>query len=146
MPRSKGRVAGPAPTILVVDDDADARLIYSECLRAHGWLAFTAADGRSALDKVEELSPDAVVLDLAMPRVDGWTVLKRLRESSWTSAIPVVVLTASSTAREQAFEAGCDAFLLKPCSPDTLLLQLKGLFRIQSKARTGRAVSGLEPT
>jgi two-component system cell cycle response regulator DivK len=146
MPRSKGRVTGLAPTILVVDDDADARLIYSEYLRAHGWMAFTAADGRSALDKVEELSPDAVVLDLTMPRVDGWTVLKRLRESSWTSAIPVIVVTASNSAREQAFEAGCDAFLLKPCTPDTLMLQLKGLFRIQSKARPGRAVSGLEPT
>jgi two-component system cell cycle response regulator DivK len=141
MPRTKGRAHSLAPTILVVDDDADARLIYSEYLRAHGWQTFTAADGRTALDKVEELSPDAVVLDLAMPRVDGWTVLKRLRESSWTTGLPVVVLTASNTARDQAFEAGCDAFLLKPCPPDTLLLQLRGLFRIRSRARTARAVA-----
>src|SRR5437870_5386320 len=76
MPVPKSSHAGSAPTILVVDDDADSRLIYSEYLRAQGWLAFTAADGRGALDKIDELNPDGVVLDLAMPRVDGWTVLK----------------------------------------------------------------------
>ena len=134
MPEPKRRAADWLPTVLVVDDDADSRLIYSEYLRAQGWLAFTAADGRIALDKIEELSPDAVVLDLAMPRVDGWTVLRGLRESSWTAALPVVVLTASMNAREQAFQAGCDAFLLKPCPPETLLLQLRGLIRMRPNA------------
>jgi len=133
------RVARLLPTVLVVDDDADARLIYSEYLRAHGWLAFTAADGRIALDKIEELRPDAVMLDLAMPRVDGWTVLKRLRESSWTADVPVVVVTASMSARDLAFQAGCDAFLLKPCPPETLLRQLGGLFRTRHEARASKA-------
>ena len=64
-----------------------------------------------------------------MPRVDGWTVLKELRGSSWTSEIPIVVLTAMSSTRDAAFEAGCNAHLAKPCSPQTLLLQLRGLFR-----------------
>ena len=143
MPPPKRRPAGLPPTILVVDDDADSRLIYSEYLRAQGWLTFTAADGRSALDKVAELAPDAIVLDLAMPRVDGWTVLKHLRESSWTADIPVVVVSASIVARDQAFQAGCDAFLLKPCPPETLLLQLRGLFRIRPNARFGQRL--LEP-
>jgi two-component system cell cycle response regulator DivK len=138
MPSPKRRVAGLPPTILVVDDDSDSRLIYSEYLRAQGWVTFTAADGRSALDKIAELAPDAIVLDLAMPRVDGWTVLKHLRESSWTAAIPVVVVTASIVARDDAFQAGCDAFLLKPCPPETLLLQLRGLFRIRPTARFGQ--------
>ena len=137
MPSSKRRNIGLLPTILVVDDDTDSRLIYSEYLRAQGWLTFTAADGRSALDKVTELAPDAIVLDLAMPRVDGWTVLKQLRESSWTAAIPVIVVTASMIARDEAFKAGCDAYLLKPCPPETLLLQLRGLFRIRPNARFG---------
>jgi two-component system cell cycle response regulator DivK len=140
MPSSKRRAAGLLPTILVVDDDTDSRLIYSEYLRAQGWLTFTAADGRSALDKIAELAPDAIVLDLAMPRVDGWTVLKQLRESSWTAAIPVIVVTASMNARDEAFQAGCDAFLLKPCPPETLLLQLRGLFRIRPNARVGQQV------
>ena len=102
-----------------MDDDADARRIYSEYLRMKGWVVFTAANGRTGLDKAEELIPDVIVLDLAMPRVDGWTVLKHLRESSWTTNIPVVVVTASMTARDEAFQAGCDAFLLKPCPPET---------------------------
>ena len=119
MPAHRRRVARLLPTVLVVDDDADSRLIYSEYLRAHGWLAFTAADGRIALDKIEELRPDAIMLDLAMPRVDGWTVLRRLRDSSWTVDVPVVVVTASMSARDLAFQAGCDAFLLKPCPPET---------------------------
>jgi two-component system cell cycle response regulator DivK len=127
------RAAGLPPTVLVVDDDADSRLIYSAYLRTHGWLAVTAMDGRRALEKIEELSPDAIVLDLAMPRVDGWTVLRQLRESSWTADIPVVVLTGSDAARDEAFEAGCDAFLVKPCPPETLLRQLGGLFRIRSR-------------
>ena len=138
MPAHRRRVARLLPTVLVVDDDADSRLIYSEYLRAHGWLAFTAADGRIALDKIEELRPDAIMLDLAMPRVDGWTVLRRLRDSSWTVDVPVVVVTASMSARDLAFQAGCDAFLLKPCPPETLLLQLGGLFRTRHDARASR--------
>jgi len=136
MPFLKGRPGGQPISVLVVDDDPDARLIYSEYLRAHtGWLVFTAADGRSALDKVLELGPDAIVLDLAMPRVDGWTVLKQLRESSWTANTPVVVVTALDSVRDEAFRAGCDAFLLKPCSPETVLLQLQGLFRVGQSVR-----------
>ena len=133
--KARSRAAGLRPTVLIVDDDADARLMYSGYLRTHGWLAFTAGDGRIALDKIEELGPDAIVLDLEMPRVDGWTVLKQLRDSSWTAGLLVVVLTASMDDREQAFQAGCDAFLLKPCPPETLLLQLRGLFRIRSNAK-----------
>ena len=113
----------------MVDDDPDCRLIYSDYLRSQGWVAFTAGDGRAAIDKARELRPDALVLDLAMPRVDGWTVMKELRGSSWTSAIPIVVLTAIGATRDDAFEAGCDAFLAKPCQPETLLLQLRGLLR-----------------
>jgi CheY-like chemotaxis protein len=91
----------------------------------------TAADGRTAIDKAMELIPDTVVLDLAMPRVDGWTALKHLRSSSWTAGIPIVVLTADCGARDHAFEAGCDAYLVKPCSPEVLWMQLLGLFRIR---------------
>lgn len=130
-----------SPTILVADDDADARLIYSEYLRAKGWVVITASDGRAAIDKAMDLIPDAVVLDLAMPRVDGWTALKLLRESSWTAGIPIVVLTALTDARDQAFEAGCDAYLAKPCSPDVLWMQLRRLFRLHPHTRTAYGVS-----
>jgi CheY-like chemotaxis protein len=135
MPQTHRRAPTLPPTLLIVDDDAAARLIYSEYLRLQGWVVFTAADGRAALDKATGLRPDVVVLDLTMPRVDGWTVLKYMRESSWTDAIPVVVVTGSAEAREDAFEAGCDAFLSKPCPPETLERQLRGLFRARQVVR-----------
>ena len=116
-------------TVLVVEDDADARRIYSEYLRVHGWVVFGAADGRAGLDKAIDLRPDIIVLDLAMPRVDGWTVLKNLRESSWTATIPVIVVTALTDVRDEAFEAGCDAYLAKPCPPEVLLKQIVALLR-----------------
>src|SRR2546426_9293530 len=135
---AKSRLKAEPPTILIIDDDMDARRMYAEYLRVNRCIAFTAADGRSGIDKTNDLCPDVVVLDLAMPRVDGWTVLKHLRESSWTENIPIVVVSASMTARDEAFQAGCDAFLLKPCPPETLLLQLRGLFRIRPNARFGQ--------
>lgn len=137
-------MASERTTILVVDDDADTRRIYSQYLQTKGWVVFTASDGRSGIDKSTELGPDAIVLDLAMPRVDGWTVLKHLRESSWTAHIPVVVVSGLTGVRDEAFHAGCDAFLAKPCPPEVLWLQIRALFRLQAEARLGLEFSGPE--
>ena len=138
MPPLSSRRKGEIPTVLVIDDDTDARRIYAEYLRANGCVAFTAADGRSGIDKTNDLCPDVVVLDLAMPRVDGWTVLKHIRESSWTEQIPIVVVTAVSETRDTAFQMGCDAYLTKPCVPETLWLQVRAVLRWQAlRSRRG---------
>ena len=138
MAQTRGRLKTEPPTILVIDDDMDARRMYAEYLRVNGCIAFTAADGRSGIDKTNDLCPDVVVLDLAMPKVDGWTVLKHIRESSWTENIPIVVITAVSESREQAFKAGCDAYLTKPCVPETLWHQIRAVLRWQSlRSRRG---------
>lgn len=118
--------------MVVIEDDLDARQMYSGFLRAKGWTVFTAADGRVGIDKTLELRPDAVVLDLAMPRVDGWTVLRQLRGSSMTARIPVVAVSALPDARDAALYAGADAYLAKPCSPEVLYLQLVSLARLGS--------------
>ena len=115
--------------VLVIEDDTDARHIYSEYLRSKRWRVFTAVDGRMGLNKISELHPDVIVLDLAMPRVDGWTVLQKVRESSVSADIAVVVVSAVSDARDAAFQAGCDAYLAKPCLPETLYLQIRALTR-----------------
>lgn len=111
--------------------------MYAEYLRVNGCITFTAADGRSGIDKTNDLCPDVVVLDLAMPRVDGWTVLKHLRESSWTENIPIVIVTAATESRDAAFQAGCDAYLTKPCVPETLWHQVRAILRWQA-TRTRR--------
>jgi DNA-binding response OmpR family regulator len=120
--------------VLVIDDDLDARHIYSEYLRSKGWTVFSAADGRMGLNKVNELRPDVIVLDLVMPRVDGWTVLKHVRESSVTADITVVVVSAVNDSRDEAYHAGCDAYLEKPCPPEVLYLQIRALSRCQAEA------------
>jgi len=122
--------SGDPVAVLVIEDDMDARHIYSEYLRSKRFTVFTAVDGRAGLNKITELRPDVIVLDLAMPRVDGWTVLQHVRESSLTVAIPVVVISAVTDARDAAFAAGCDAYLAKPCPPETLYLQIRALTRL----------------
>jgi DNA-binding response OmpR family regulator len=123
-----------APCVLVIEDDPDARQIYAEYFRMKGWNAFSAADGRVGLNKTMDLTPDVVVLDLAMPRVDGWTVLKELRESSMTSQIAIVVVSAIPDSRDRALEAGADAYLEKPCAPHILFRQSQALTRLRSGA------------
>jgi DNA-binding response OmpR family regulator len=125
------RRTSEAPAVIVIEDDMDARRIYSEYLRSRGWTVFTAADGRTGLDKIIDLTPDAVVLDLAMPIVDGWTVLKHVRQSSLTAHIAVVIVSAVAEARDDALAAGSDAFLAKPCGPDVLHMQLRALMRLR---------------
>jgi len=111
--------------------------MYSEYLRSKGWTVFTASDGRTGLDKVHDLTPELVVLDLAMPRVDGWTVLKQLRESSWTARVPILVVTALTQSRDDALRAGADAWIAKPCNPDVLWFQICALLNPQLSATMG---------
>jgi DNA-binding response OmpR family regulator len=135
------RVSTPESlAVIVIDDDLDARQIYSEYLRSKRCTVFTAPDGRTGLTKINELTPDVIVLDLAMPRVDGWTVLKHVRESSITANIAVVVVSALSDARDSAFYAGCDAYLLKPCPPEVLYMQIRALSRFQAASRASRSL------
>ena len=116
--------------MLVVDDDSDARMIYSIYLRAMGCDVFTGQDGRAAVDKATDLLPDLIVMDLAMPRVDGWEAIRRLRESSWTREIPIVAVSAAPESRQSAREAGADAYLTKPCEPQVLWWQIRALLNL----------------
>src|SRR2546421_2065189 len=108
------------PLILVVDDDLDARTIYRQYLKHVGCRVVTARDGLSALDKAVQHRPDVIVMDLAMPRLDGWEATKRLKRTKLTRKIPVIVLSAVQMSGDGARAAGCDAFLAKPCSPELL--------------------------
>src|SRR3989442_15338462 len=77
------------PVVLVVDDDTDARMIFSTYLRAMGCDVFTANDGRAGVEKAIDLLPDIIVMDLPMPPVDGWQAIRRLCEARWTRHLPV---------------------------------------------------------
>jgi CheY-like chemotaxis protein len=118
------------PVVLVVDDDPDARTIFSIYLRAMGCEVFTGNDGRAAVDKAIDLLPDLIVMDLAMPRVDGWEAIRRIRESSWTRQIPIIAVSAVPVSRETAFDVGCDAYLTKPCEPQVLWAQIRAVLKL----------------
>jgi CheY-like chemotaxis protein len=114
-------------TVLIADDDRDARIIYSTYLRAKGCHVIVAANGRAALDKAKRLRPDVIVMDLAMPRLNGWAAVRWLRCFEVTHDTPVIALSAAHTARESAHEAGCDRFIAKPCLPEMLWWHVRAL-------------------
>jgi CheY-like chemotaxis protein len=83
--------------ILVIDDEANVREVVSLCLRKlGGWEVITAASGQEGLTLAQTAQPDAIILDLRMPGMDGLTVLQKLRENPSTEAIPVLMLTANA--------------------------------------------------
>ena len=111
------------PLVLVVDDYQDAREMYAECLDASGFAVAQAESGDEAVAKALALQPALIVMDLALPGMDGWTATRAIKTDARTARIPVVALTghARSDASSAAREAGCDAFLTKPCLPDAIV-------------------------
>ena len=118
----------------MVDDDPDARGIFGDYLRSKGWVVFTANDGRAALEKSQSLGPDVVVMDLAMPHMDGFEAIRRLRESSWTRRLPIIAVSAVPLSQDAAIATGCDAYLAKPVDPEVLWLQICSILRLTNMA------------
>jgi CheY-like chemotaxis protein len=117
--------------ILLVDDIEDNCRVYGLFLRTKGFDVSVAAEGHDALAKTRTLMPDLVVMDLAIPGIDGWEVTRRLKADRRTRRIPVVAVTGHvlAGAKERASAAGCDAFLTKPCLPDELLGVIQRILR-----------------
>ena len=115
------------PLILVVDDYQDAREMYATCLNACGFGVVEAETGDEAVAMAIEFLPDAIVMDLSLPGMDGWTATRTLKQNARTRAIPVVALTgnARTDAPAAARDAGCDAFLIKPCLPDDMVAAVR---------------------
>jgi two-component system response regulator MprA len=115
--------------ILVVDDDAPIRRMLDRTLTAEGYAVETAADGGQALAAVERSTPDLLVLDVAMPGVDGLAVSRRLRAKGL--AVPVLLLTArdSVSDRVAGLDAGADDYLVKPFATEELLARVRALLR-----------------
>jgi DNA-binding response OmpR family regulator len=115
--------------VLVADDDADILRFVEVNLRLEGYQVVTARDGADALAKAFAVRPDVVLLDVLMPRVDGYEVCARLRADDATATVPVIMLTANfiSADAEAARRAGADAFVVKPFDPAELLVKVKTL-------------------
>ncbi|WP_437721592.1 sigma-54-dependent transcriptional regulator [Sorangium sp. So ce861] len=141
--------------VLVVDDEASARSGLEKLLRQEGYAVDAAADGAAALEVAAERPPDVVVTDLKMPRMDGVTLLGKLREQD--PALPVIVVTAFGdvSSAVQAMRAGAEDYLTKPVDFDALLVSLERALersalrveaenlRRQLREREGEGVEGL---
>jgi two-component system cell cycle response regulator DivK len=105
--------------VLVVEDDTDNRRIVVKVLSVEGYQVVEATDGVEALARAREEHPDLILMDLALPNMDGWEATRRLKSDPATRAIPVVALTAFAMRgdEEQARAAGCDDYLPKPARP-----------------------------
>lgn len=108
--------------VLLVDDYDDGRRSLAEFLATRGFTVETAADGREAVEKAKRVRPAIVIMDLAMPVMDGWEATRELKAQPETSSIPVIALTAygHEDAHRRAMEAGCAEVITKPVDPPRL--------------------------
>ncbi len=109
--------------VLVVDDDSVIRQLITVNLELEGFEVDTAVDGQDCLDKVKQVAPDVITLDIMMPRLDGWEAAGRLRADPETAGIKVVLLSARAQEAdlERGSRMGVDAYLTKPFDPDELI-------------------------
>jgi CheY-like chemotaxis protein len=123
----------PTTWVLVIEDLRDQAELWSDVCAQAGLNAMTAATGLQGYRRAVDAHPALILLDLALPDIDGWEVCRRLKTNPVTKSIPVVILTAhdepSGAARATA--AGCAAFLNKPCSPAALIAVIKNILQQQ---------------
>lgn len=118
--------------ILLIDHTETSRDLLARKLASRGYEAIVAADGHEGLLTADTVRPDFIVLELAMPRLDGWECVRRLKSSPTTRQIPVIAIAARSRAadRERALKAGFDEFDTKPVDAERLLQTLDRLSKV----------------
>jgi CheY-like chemotaxis protein len=118
-----------AQTVLIVEDNEDNRIVYSTMLRHFGFAVDEAENGAEGILKARSNLPDVILMDIAIPLVDGWEAVQRLKKDPTTAHIPIVALTAHAMPadRERAIQVGCDGYLAKPCEPRAVVEEVKRL-------------------
>jgi diguanylate cyclase (GGDEF)-like protein len=131
-----------AESVLVVDDDPDVARFVEVNLRSAGYEVTVASNGEEGFDKAVELRPDLVLLDVMMPKLDGFEVAQRLRRDPRTSSSSIIMLTAKALSSDKVLglSSGADDYIIKPFDPVELLARVKGTLR---RAREMRALSPL---
>jgi CheY-like chemotaxis protein len=124
------RDVAPRPLILIVEDDLSTRVMYRDFLAQSGFRTVDAHNGYQALEKAQELLPNAVVTDLAVPGLDGFMFCHALQQSAATRSIRILAVTGHSEYLDQPdrfVKAGISQVLTKPCSPDLIAQELRRL-------------------
>ncbi|MEI6084680.1 MAG: response regulator [Verrucomicrobiota bacterium] len=128
----------PPAKILVVDDEVEIRQVLQEVLTHCGYQVISAVDGRDALPLTLTDSPDLIITDIRMPRLDGLTLCRALRTQKDTAHIPVLILTSGNTPEqmEASLKAGADDFLPKPLNVDEIKIRVRTLIRFKRASDT----------
>ena len=127
------------PLVLLVEDDREGRLLFTDWLRDAGFRVVTAHNGLQALERAFETPPDAILTDLHIPGIDGYELTRRLKSDARTRGIPVLAVTGYAPFTQdpsRADRAGCDAVLPKPCDADDLTSTLHALIAEARGRRT----------
>src|SRR5262245_33104582 len=126
--------ANPAPRVLIVDDETDTLLLLSRRLEAEGFFVLTATDGLEALNLARREKPALIVLDLMLPKMDGYKICSFLKHDVRFSSIPIVILTARAHGDDarKAREVSADQFFTKPCDLKELVAIVKRLLPARS--------------
>jgi pilus assembly protein CpaE len=117
--------------ILVVDDDLDTLKLVGTTLEKQGFIIVAAKDGQEALEKVTQHMPDLILLDIMMPKMDGYEVTRRLKAEPATAGIPIVLFTAKAQVDDKVagLEAGADEYLTKPTHPAELVARVRSILK-----------------
>jgi len=128
----------PRPRVLVVDDEPDLVRILEFGLKAAGYAVDTASDGQDGLKKARELKPDIILLDLMLPKLDGYKVCRLLKFDERYKHIPIVILSARTQEGDQtlAHEMGANRFLTKPYEFAEILDHIQALLKESSATRS----------
>jgi diguanylate cyclase (GGDEF)-like protein len=132
-------------SILVVDDDPDIARFVEVNLRSAGYEVSVAGDGEEALERAADLRPDLVLLDVMMPRLDGFEVAQRLRKNPQTANTSIIMLTAKALSSDKVtgLQSGADDYIIKPFDPIELLARVKGTLRRAKEMRNLSPLTGL---
>ena len=115
--------------ILMVEDNFDNISIYTTILEHYGYAVQAAEDGVKALELARTSSPDLILMDISIPRINGWEVTRTLKDDPSTAQIPIIVLTAHalSADRDRAYMEGADSYIAKPAEPSKVVTEVQRL-------------------
>ena len=117
--------------ILIVDDNQDSRELTVKVLKNRGYRIIEARDGEEALEKALAEKPDLILMDISIPKINGYEVTRRLKSQADFKATPIIALTAHAMKgdKEKALEAGCDGYISKPINVHELPDQIKSYMK-----------------
>jgi CheY-like chemotaxis protein len=121
------------PVCFIVDDDGDTREGFAEYLGEWGFEVYTASDSSELHALLTTVTPAAILMDVQMPRVDGWTLTREIKSNPATRDVLVLVISASDREEDllAAEDAGADAFIAKPCDPHVIVSELTRLLKVE---------------